>query len=33
VNGNDANDGMSSATAFQNLSMALTNTYLRAPSA
>ena len=29
-NGNDANDGTSAATAFQNLSMALTNSYLRA---
>jgi len=30
ANGSDANDGMSAATAFQNLSMALTNSYLRA---
>ena len=29
VNGSDANDGTSAATAFQNLSMALTNSYLR----
>ena len=29
VNGDDANDGMSAATAFQNLAMAMTNTWLR----